>query len=54
MSAKASVKLMLPKGENARLFKWVAVLTGSKNASRGLDFLSVVFCSPWLAFVGRY
>ncbi|MEJ1353690.1 MAG: organoarsenical effux MFS transporter ArsJ [Candidatus Sedimenticola sp. (ex Thyasira tokunagai)] len=38
MSAKASVKLMLPKDENARLFKWVAVLTGSKNALKGLGF----------------
>jgi len=40
MSAKASVKLMLPPGENAqsRLFKWVAVLTGSKNALKGAGF----------------
>lgn len=40
MSAKASVKLMLPKGEKAqsRLFKWVAVLTGSKNALKGVGF----------------
>jgi predicted MFS family arabinose efflux permease len=40
MSAKASVKLMLPQGANAqsRLFKWVAVLTGSKNALKGVGF----------------
>lgn len=40
MSAKASVKLMLPQGENAQstLFKWVAVLTGSKNALKGAGF----------------
>ena len=41
MSAKASVKLMLPKqeeqGEN-RLFKWVAILTGSKNSLKGAGF----------------
>lgn len=38
MSAKASVKLMLPKGEESRLFKWVAVLTGSKNSLKGGGF----------------
>ncbi len=38
MSAKASVKLMLPKDAHGRLFKWVAVLTGSKNALKGLGF----------------
>jgi predicted MFS family arabinose efflux permease len=42
MSAKASVKLMLPHGENAesRLFKWVAMLTGSKNALKGVGFFT--------------
>jgi len=44
MSAKASVKLMLPKGAHGRLFKWVAVLTGSKNALKGLGF----FVGGWL------
>jgi predicted MFS family arabinose efflux permease len=40
MSAKASVKLLVPKGENAetRLFKWVALLTGSKNTLKGAGF----------------
>ena len=39
MSAKASVKLMLPKeGGNARLFKWVSLLTGSKNTLKGAGF----------------
>jgi len=40
MSAKSSVKLVVPKGENAdtRLFKWVAVLTGSKNTLKGAGF----------------
>jgi hypothetical protein len=42
MSAKASVKLMLPQGANAqsRLFKWVAILTGSKNALKGVGFFA--------------
>ncbi len=35
MSAKSSVKLVAGEG---RLFKWVAVLTGSKNALKGVGF----------------
>ena len=38
MSAKASVKLMLPENSEGKLFKWVAFLTGSKNAIKGLGF----------------
>ncbi len=37
MSAKASVKLMVVDKEGS-LFKWVAVLTGSKNALKGVGF----------------
>jgi predicted MFS family arabinose efflux permease len=38
MSAKSSVKTLVPFGDNARLFKWVALLTGSKNALKGVGF----------------
>ena len=38
MSAKASVKTLVPKDADAKLFKWVAVLTGSKNALKGAGF----------------
>jgi len=39
MSAKASVKTLLPHDDNdSRLFKWIAVLTGSKNALKGVGF----------------
>ncbi len=40
MSAKASVKTMVSSGEsnNSQLFKWVAILTGSKNALKGAGF----------------
>jgi predicted MFS family arabinose efflux permease len=38
MSAKSSVKTLVPKGADARLFKWVAILTGSKNALKGAGF----------------
>ncbi|PYE81351.1 organoarsenical effux MFS transporter ArsJ [Pseudoroseicyclus aestuarii] len=38
MSAKSAVKLLAP-GAQGGLFRWVAVLTGSKNAVKGLGFL---------------
>lgn len=38
MSAKSSVKLMLPEKEEGKLFKWVAFLTGSKNTLKGVGF----------------
>lgn len=37
MSAKSSVKLIAGDGES-RLYRWVAVLTGSKNALKGVGF----------------
>ncbi len=37
MSSKSAVKLLAPK-EDGGLFRWVAVLTGSKNAVKGLGF----------------
>lgn len=37
MSAKASVKTLVAK-DSSRLFRWVAVLTGSKNALKGAGF----------------
>ncbi len=41
MSAKAGVKMLVPpgnEGSGSRLFKWVAMLTGSKNALKGVGF----------------
>ena len=38
MSSKSAVKLLAPAGEGA-LFRWVAALTGSKNAVKGVGFL---------------
>jgi hypothetical protein len=37
MSSKSAVKLLAP-AEGGGLFRWVAVLTGSKNAVKGLGF----------------
>ena len=37
MSSKSAVKLLAPAGDG--LFRWVALLTGSKNAIKGIGFL---------------
>ena len=38
MSAKSTIKLLVPDNHESALFKWVAVLTGSKNALKGAGF----------------
>lgn len=38
MSAKASVKTLVSQNADKQLFKWVAILTGSKNALKGAGF----------------
>ena len=38
MSAKSSIKLLVPENQSLSLFKWVAILTGSKNALKGVGF----------------
>jgi len=38
MSAKSSIKLLVPKDEDNKLYQWVALLTGSKNALKGAGF----------------
>jgi hypothetical protein len=38
MSAKSSIKLLVPKDAEGQLYKWVALLTGSKNALKGAGF----------------
>jgi MFS family permease len=38
MSSKSAVKLVVPEGSNDALFRWVAILTGSKNALKGVGF----------------
>jgi predicted MFS family arabinose efflux permease len=38
MSAKSSIKLLVPDDAQAKLYQWVALLTGSKNALKGVGF----------------
>ncbi len=47
MSSKSAVKLLAPAADGG-LFRWVAVLTGSKNAVKGLGFLlGAVLLAVW-------
>jgi len=52
MSAKASVKTLAGEGQESKLFKWVAVLTGSKNALKGAGFFVGAALLQWLGFRG--
>jgi predicted MFS family arabinose efflux permease len=38
MSAKSSIKLLVPGDRQGALYRWVAALTGSKNALKGVGF----------------
>lgn len=38
MSAKSAIKTLLPDDAQGALYKWIAILTGSKNALKGAGF----------------
>jgi predicted MFS family arabinose efflux permease len=38
MSAKSSIKHLVPDQEQTKLYQWIALLTGSKNAVKGAGF----------------
>ena len=38
MSSKSAVKLVVPEDSSSDLYRWVAILTGSKNALKGVGF----------------
>ncbi len=38
MSAKSAIKTLVPENAQGALFKWIAILTGSKNALKGAGF----------------
>ena len=50
MSSKSAVKLLAP-AEDGGLFRWVALLTGSKNMVKGLGFLLGAALLATLGFV---
>jgi predicted MFS family arabinose efflux permease len=52
MSAKSSLKLLLPDDAQGALYKWVAILTGSKNALKGVGFFLGGLLLAQLGFQG--
>lgn len=52
MSAKSGIKLLIPDGRDGALFRWVAALTGSKNALKGVGFFLGGALLTWIGFSG--
>ncbi|WP_039037502.1 organoarsenical effux MFS transporter ArsJ [Pseudoalteromonas sp. ECSMB14103] len=54
MSAKSAIKHLVPEGKSGQgqLYKWVAILTGSKNALKGVGFFLGGLLLTVLGFVG--
>lgn len=50
MSSKSAMKLVVPDGAHGSLYKWVAILTGSKNAVKGLGFFVGAFLLSTIGF----
>ncbi|MBW4653589.1 MAG: organoarsenical effux MFS transporter ArsJ [Kaiparowitsia implicata GSE-PSE-MK54-09C] len=51
MSSKSAIRLVVPQDAQSSLFKWVAVLTGSKNALKGVGFFVGAALLAWFGFV---
>ncbi|EXJ09702.1 organoarsenical effux MFS transporter ArsJ [Nitrincola nitratireducens] len=52
MSAKSSIKLLVPDNAQGTLYQWVALLTGSKNALKGIGFFLGAMLLTLLGFTG--
>ncbi|WP_304639171.1 organoarsenical effux MFS transporter ArsJ [Pseudomonas sp.] len=52
MSAKSAIKLLVPDADQGGLYKWVALLTGSKNALKGVGFFLGGLLLALLGFTG--
>ncbi|SFB40017.1 organoarsenical effux MFS transporter ArsJ [Azotobacter beijerinckii] len=52
MSAKSSIKLLVADGQQGTLYHWVALLTGSKNALKGVGFFLGGALLALLGFAG--
>jgi predicted MFS family arabinose efflux permease len=52
MSAKSAIKLLVPDSQQGTLYKWVAILTGSKNALKGVGFFLGGALLALLGFAG--
>lgn len=52
MSAKSAVKTLVPSDAQGALFRWVAILTGSKNTLKGIGFFLGGLLLTLLGFAG--
>jgi len=52
MSSKSAIKTVVPDDQQGKLFRWVALLTGSKNALKGLGFFLGGFLLAAVGFAG--
>lgn len=52
MSAKSTIKLLVPESAQGQLYKWVALLTGSKNTLKGVGFFLGGVLLTCLGFAG--
>ncbi|BDW94614.1 MFS transporter [Thalassospira tepidiphila] len=52
MSSKSAIKVLVPAHAEGALFRWVALLTGSKNALKGVGFFMGGALLSWLGFSG--
>ena len=50
MSSKSAIKVLIPADAQGTLFKWVAILTGSKNALKGAGFFLGGVLLHWIGF----
>ncbi|GAB3514924.1 organoarsenical effux MFS transporter ArsJ [Photobacterium alginatilyticum] len=52
MSAKSAIKTLVPGNQQGALYKWIAILTGSKNALKGAGFFVGGFLLATIGFKG--
>lgn len=52
MSAKSTIKLLVPDDQQSQLYTWVAILTGSKNTLKGVGFFLGGLLLTLLGFQG--
>lgn len=52
MSAKSSIKMLVSGDQQLKLYKWITLLTGSKNALKGMGFFVGAALLYWLGFRG--
>lgn len=52
MSSKSAIRVLVPPHADGALFRWVALLTGSKNALKGIGFFMGGALLSWLGFSG--